>query len=115
MELSTCIFTTGTRSTAFSSPAQARDAVDELFTHSDGISEPFLAELRALGVQLPPPPLRVVSLVPGRSSEPFTLSMAHDFAAEMKMKLQAALDAEGISIMSVVESRALFPFRAMQK
>lgn len=96
MELSTCIFTTGTRSTAFSSPAQARDAVDELFTHSDGISEPFLAELRALGIQLPPPPLRVVSLVPGRSSEPFTLSMAHDFAAEMKTKLQAALDAEGL-------------------
>lgn len=49
-----------------------------------------------MGIHLPPPPLRVVSLVPGRRSEPFTLSMARDFAAEMKVRLQAALDAEGL-------------------
>ena len=96
MELSQCIFTTGPRTASFPNPIRAKSALDELFTHSDGVSEPFFAELEDLGVRLPTPPLRVVSLVPGRSAEPFTLAAAERFAEDMREKLQSAISAQGI-------------------
>lgn len=96
MKLSQCIFTTGPRPVSISDPVRAKNALDELFTHSDGVSEPFFAELEALGVRLPAPPLRVVSLVPGRSTEPFTLAAAERFAEDMREKLQSAISAQGI-------------------
>ncbi len=96
MELSQCIFMTGPNSGLIPDPIRARSALDELFTHSEGVSAPFFAELEALGVQLPSPPLRVVSLVPGRGTEPFTLAAAERFAEDMKERLQAALFAPGI-------------------
>lgn len=96
MELSQCIFTTGPKTASFPNPIRAKSALDELFTHSDGVSEPFFAELEDLGIRLPAPPLRVVSLVPGRSTEPFTLAAAERFAEDMREKLQSAISAQGI-------------------
>lgn len=96
MELSQCIFTTGPKTASFPNPIRAKSALDELFTHSDGVSEPFFAEMEDLGIRLPAPPLRVVSLVPGRSTEPFTLAAAERFAEDMREKLQSAISAQGI-------------------
>lgn len=96
MRVSQCVFYTGRESCHIPDRAAARDAVDELFTHSDGISEQFLKELDGLGVRLPRPPIRVVTITPGPGGVAFTLAEAERFAAEMAQILPQKLPADGL-------------------
>lgn len=96
MELSQCIFVTGGLNADMPDLALARDAIDELFTHSDGVSGPFFRELDQLGVPLPEPPVRVVSLTPSPSETPFTMASARNFAADMAEQLPKRLKADGL-------------------
>lgn len=96
MELSQCIFFTGGLGREIQNPVVARDALDELFTHSDGVSAPFFRELEQLGIRLPEPPIRVVSLTPGPVDVPFLLDGARAFAANMSLRLPRFVEAQGL-------------------
>lgn len=96
MELAQCIFMTGGLTAKIPDKVSARDAADELFTHSDSVDEHFFEELNRLGIQLPASPLRVVTLTPGRSDRLFVMDNAKTFAAEMAGALPAHLQADGL-------------------
>ena len=96
MELSECIFYTGGLEAEIPNPVVARDAIDELFTHSDGVSAPFFQELEQLGIRLPEPPIRVVSLTPGPIEIPFLLDGARAFAADMRRLLPTFVEETGL-------------------
>ena len=92
VELSECIFYTGGLEAEIPNPVVARDAVDELFTHSDGVSAPFFQELKQLGIRLPEPPIRVVSLTPSPIEIPFLLDGARAFASDMRRLLPSFVE-----------------------
>lgn len=96
MRVSECVFYTGSLPWRIQDRAAARDAADELFTHSDGVSERFLKELAELGVLLPRPPIRVVTITPGPGGAGFTMAEAVQFAAEMERKLPERVAADGL-------------------
>lgn len=96
MLLSECIFYTGQISKNQPIPPGARDILDELFTHSDGVSERFLGELQAAGVNLPSPPLRVITITPGMGPDTFSIRHAEAFAEDMLHRLPQHLTADGI-------------------
>ena len=97
MKLSDCTFHTGSYA-ACSIPDTgcARDALDELFTHSDGVPLSFYDELSALGLRLPQPPIRAITITPGPGTMPFCMQSAHDFAAEMMQKLPKTVRLDGV-------------------
>lgn len=96
VELSECIFYTGGLEAEIPNQVVARDAVDELFTHSDGVSAPFFQELKQLGIRLPEPPIRVVSLTPGPIEIPFLLDGARAFASDMRRLLPSFVEETGL-------------------
>lgn len=96
MALAQCIFMTGGLTAVILDKISARDAADELFTHSDGVDDHFFEELNQLGIQLPASPFRVVTLTPGRSDRLFVMDDAKTFAAEMARELPAYLQADGL-------------------
>ena len=96
MELAQCIFMTGGLTAVILDKVSARDAADELFTHSDGVDHHFFEELSRLGILLPASPLRVVTLTPGRGDRLFVMDDAKSFAAEMARELPAHLPADGL-------------------
>ncbi len=96
MRLSECIFYTGTEKRTFSDYVRARDMVDELFTHSDGLSELYLAELQAVGVDLPKPPIRVITITPAMGTETFSIQHAETFAKDMMDALPRYLRTHGL-------------------
>lgn len=96
MELSQCIFMTGRLSGEIQDPIRARDAVDELFTHSDGVSEQFLGELEQLDIRLPSPPIRAVTVTPGPKEGGFVMNRARSFAEEMAREIPQCLEEDGL-------------------
>lgn len=96
MTLSQCIFYTGSKNNIISDCARARDMLDELFTHSDGVSELFLTELQSVGIYLPKPPIRVITITPGVGKETFSIQHAEAFAENMMDRLPKQLQAYGI-------------------
>ena len=96
MRVSQCVFYTGNLPGRIPDRAAARDAIDELFTHSDGVSEPFFQELAELGVLLPRPPVRVITITPGPGGAAFTMAEAERFAAEMEAALPQRLSVDGM-------------------
>jgi len=77
-------------------PVGARLALDELFTHSDGLSDKFFSELASMGVCLPKPPIRVVNLAPGPGEAPFSMEDAVRFAEQMSVLLPELLPMDGV-------------------
>lgn len=96
MTLSQCIFYTGSKNNIISDCARARDMLDELFTHSDGVSELFLTELQAVGIYLPKPPIRVITITPGVGKDAFSIQHAEAFAESMMEQLPKQLRTYGI-------------------
>lgn len=96
MKLSDCIFYTGHIPACSFDYDYARDMIDELFTHSDGVSKAFYEELQSVGIQLPRPPFRLVSLSPGADEPQFTMGVAVDFAQEMMEKIPQFITADGL-------------------
>ena len=80
-------------------PLQQQDALaalDELFTHSDGVSDRFLKEVQETGIELPAPPLRVVTITPGAGEAEFSMAEARRFAEETAQILPDLLKLDGI-------------------
>lgn len=96
MKLSNCIFYTGHIPSEAMDLDLARDMLDELFTHSDGVAPQFYTELRRTGIQLPSPPFRLISLSPGANDPQFTMAVATDFAQEMMNYLPRFLSSDGL-------------------
>ena len=97
MRLSECVFYTGQHvSCVFRDAIAVREALDEMFTHSDGLSDHFYSQLTENGVDLPAPPLRVITISPGLSDTPFDMNAARTFAGHTTGWLQANLQANGL-------------------
>lgn len=96
MHLSQCIFNTGDITMTLEDSAYARDLLDELFTHSDGVSERFFKELEAAGLQLPQPPIRVILVTPAMGREPFSIHHAEEFAARMMESMPKYIQTPGL-------------------
>lgn len=97
MQISDCIFYTGTNAGAtLPSPGYARDVLDELFTHSDGVSPIFYEELLAQGLRIPKPPVRVVTIAPGLGEAPFSMRCAVTFAELVFERLPELLRQDGL-------------------
>lgn len=97
MEPGSCIFYTGKLAgTAVCRPMQAHAMLDEMFTHSDGLSKEFFQELYGLGIVLPEPTLRVISISPGPGESLFDMQNAREFIEDMCRMLPEHLELDGL-------------------
>ncbi len=96
MRVSECVFHTGAAADRTPALPEAREILDELFTHSDGISALFLQEAAQAGIVLPEPPVRVVTISPGPGSNAFSMASAEQFAGEMKDAVSKRISQDGV-------------------
>ena len=73
-----------------------RELLDELFTHSDGMGESFFRDLADSGLCLPEAPLRVVTISPGMSEQPFDMNATRAFAGGCAAWMRDHLRMDGI-------------------
>jgi AraC-like DNA-binding protein len=90
------VFHTGSAVDAPLEHLAAREMLDELFTHSDAVSDTFFQELRDAGVLLPAPPVRVVTITPGPGNGQFSMSDAAGFAGIAAHRLPELVRNNGI-------------------
>jgi AraC-like DNA-binding protein len=96
LEPESLVFHTGRAVDAALDHLAAREVLDELFTHSDGVSDPFFQELKAIGVVLPEPPVRVVTITPGPGEGRFSMADAARFSTAMANLLPDLVRNDGV-------------------
>ncbi len=90
------VFHTGSEAGTPVRESEAREILDELFTHSDGVSDLFFEELRETGAILPTPPVRVVTIIPGAGPGRFSMEDARTFQRETTRLVPAFIQADGL-------------------
>lgn len=116
MEPSSCIFYTGARAgEAIRDYVLAHGMLDELFTHSDGLSQVFFQELRRLGILLPEPPFRVITISPGPGENRFEMKNAQEFISSMHRMLPEQLRLDGLFFYINSSMRGLVSVKGRQE